>query len=67
MGLMQLINGGKKKFTVIDVASDEIAMFALAFLIAKYWIGVTSLGWYWYAIIFVVFVIKPLMAMFKKE
>ena len=66
MGLIQLINGGKKKFTWIDVALDETAMFALAFLIAKYWIGVTSLAWYWYAIIFVVFVIKPIMVMIKK-
>ena len=66
MGLMQLLNYKKKKFTLIDVASDEIAMFALAFLVAKYWIGVTSLAWYWYVIIFLVFVIKPIMAMVKK-
>jgi hypothetical protein len=66
MGLMQLINGGKKRFTMVDVISNEIAMFALAFLIAKYWIGVTSLAWYWYMIVFVVFVIKPVMAMLKK-
>ena len=66
MGIMQLINGGKKQFTIVDVASDEMAMFALAFLIAKYWVGVTSLAWYWYAIIFVIFLIKPVMAMFKE-
>jgi hypothetical protein len=65
MGLIQLINSGKKKFTVIDVASDEIAMFALAFLIAKYYTIVTSLAWYWYVIIFAVFVIKPVIAMLK--
>ena len=66
MGLIQLLNAGKKKFTWTDVASDEIAMFALAFLIAKYWIGVTSLAWYWYVIICIVFIIKPIMAMIKK-
>ncbi len=65
MGIMQLLNSGKKRFTVIDVASDEIAMFALAFLIAKYWFAVTSLAWYWYIIVFMVFVIKPTMAMLK--
>ena len=63
---MNLLNYKKKKFTLIDVASDEIAMFAFAFLIAKYWMGVTSLAWYWYAIIFVIFLIKPLMALIKK-
>ena len=66
MGLIQLLNSGKKKFTLLEVISDEIAMFALALLIAKYWFAATSLAWYWYAIVFVVFVIKPLMAMFKK-
>ncbi len=66
MGLMQLLNYKKKKFTLIDVASDEIAMFALAFLIAKYWFAVTSLAWYWYVVIFLVFIIKPVMAMLKK-
>jgi hypothetical protein len=66
MGLIQLINGGKKQFTIVDVASDEIAMFALAILIAKYWTAVTSLAWYWYVIIFAVFIIKPVMAMLKK-
>ncbi len=63
---MQLLNYKKKKFTLIDVASDEIAMFALAFLIAKYWFAVTSLAWYWYLIIFLVFIIKPVIAMVKK-
>ena len=66
MGLIQLLNSGKKKFTVLDVASDEIAMLAFAFIIAKYWITVAALACYWYVIIFVVFIIKPLMAMFKK-
>jgi len=67
MGLINLLNSGKKRFTVVDVASDEMAMIALALLVAKYWVAVTSLAWYWYVIAFVVFVIKPMMAMFKKE
>ncbi|MBT4650927.1 hypothetical protein HOC13_00185 [Candidatus Woesearchaeota archaeon] len=66
MGLIQLFNYKKKRFTLLDVASDEIAMFALALLIAKYWMSATSLAWYWYVIIFVVFVIKPMIAMLKK-
>jgi hypothetical protein len=65
MGLVQLFNYKKKRFTLLDVASDEIAMFALALLIAKYWLAATSLAWYWYVIVLVVFVIKPLMAMIK--
>jgi len=62
---MNLFNYKKKRFTLVDVASDEMAMLAFAFIIAKYWVSVTSLAWYWYAIVFVVFIIKPLMAMIK--
>jgi hypothetical protein len=66
MGLIGLLNSGKKKFTLIDVMLDETAMFALAFLIAKYWMGVTSLDWYWYILVFAIFVIKPVMVLLKK-
>ena len=66
MGIMQLINAGKKRFTIIDVASDEIAILALALLIAKYWVAATSLAWYWYVLVMIVFWIKPMMAMLKK-
>lgn len=62
---MNLLNYKKKKFTLLDVASDEMAMLAFAFLIAKFWTGVTSLAWYWYVILFVIFLIKPLMAWLK--
>ncbi len=62
---MNLLNYKKKKFTLADVASDEMAMLAFAFLIAKYWVAVTSLSWYWYVIIFVVFLIKPVTAWLK--
>ena len=63
---MNLLNYKKKKFTLLDVASDEIAMLAFAFFIAKYWVGITSLTWYWYVVVFVVFLIKPVMAWLKK-
>jgi hypothetical protein len=66
MGLINLLNSGKKKFTLIDVFSDEIAMLAFAFLIAKYWAAAISLAWYWYIIILVIFLIKPLLAMVKE-
>lgn len=66
MGLINLLNSGKKRFTTIDVLSDELAMLAFAFLVAKYWAAATSLAWYWYVIIFAVFLIRPLMAMLKK-
>jgi hypothetical protein len=63
MGLLAVINIGKKRFTIADVASDEIAMIALAFLVAKYFTFVTSLMWYWYVLIMVLFLIKPLVTL----
>ena len=66
MGLNQIFTRKKKKFTWIDVASDEVAMFALAILLAKYVPAVASLDWYWYVIIAVIFIIKPIKAMAKK-
>ena len=66
MGIINLLNSKKKQFTLPEVASDEIAMFALAFLIAKYLTAVTSLAWYWYVIVFAIFIIKPVKAILKK-
>ena len=65
MGLANLFNYRKKRFTLLDVASDEIAMLAFAFLIVKYLPALIFLSWYWYVIIFVIFIIKPIMAMIK--
>ena len=63
MGLIALLNSKKKRFTIADVASDEIAMIALAFLIAKYFTFVMSLAWYWYVIIMALFLLKPISAL----
>ena len=65
MGLLNLLNSGKKKFTTIDVALDELAMVFLALLVAKYWEGAMSLAWYWYVIIIVIAIIKPIMSFLK--
>lgn len=65
MGLITLFKRRKKIFTVADIASDEIAMIALAFLIAKYFSVVTSLSWYWYVLIVIIFLIKPLFSLIQ--
>ena len=60
MGFMHLFNWHQKQFSLLDVALDETAMIAFALLIAKFWPVLTSLAWYWYAIIFVICIIKPI-------
>lgn len=44
MGMIGFLD--KKKFSLIDVSLDEVAMFALALLLAKYWSTATALAWY---------------------
>lgn len=65
MGLMNLFDN-KKRFTIMDVASDEVAMIALAFLIAKFFPQVLVLDWYWYVVVIVLAVIKPIRALLEK-
>jgi hypothetical protein len=67
MGLIGLFTSRKKRFSIADVASDEIAMIALAFLVAKYFTVVTSLTWYWYVLVVVLFLIKPLATLINGE
>ncbi|MBW3015825.1 hypothetical protein KY330_05350 [Candidatus Woesearchaeota archaeon] len=63
MGIMALFH--KKKFNTWEVASDEVAILAFAFLVAKLYPAVTTAAWYWYLIIMVIFWIPPVKAMMK--
>lgn len=65
MGFLNLIDK-EKKFTILDVGLDEIAMIAFAFLVAKYFPQVTALDWYWYVIVFTLAIIKPVKALFEE-
>jgi len=62
MGFNEMI----KNFDVVDIGMIKVSVLAAALLIAKYWAAVTSLAWYWYVIVFILVVTRPLMHMFKK-
>ena len=55
-----------KRLDVFDIGLIKLSVAAAVLLIAKYWIALTSLAWYWYVIVFVLVVIRPLMHMFKE-
>ena len=49
----------------IDVGLTKIAVFAATLLIAKLWQPILSFPWYWYLLIFLVAVIRPLNTLYK--
>jgi hypothetical protein len=55
-----------KNFDATDIGMIKVSVLAATLLIAKYWTAVTSLAWYWYVIVFVLVIIRPLKHMFSK-
>ena len=49
-----------------DVQAIKISVLGFALMIAKLWEPVLSLEWYWYALIFVIFAVKPLSKVLSK-
>lgn len=55
-----------KNLTAMDVAFTKIAVMFFMLTIAKLWPTILSLEWYWYAIPWIGFAIKPMASFFKK-
>jgi len=49
----------------IDILLIKLGVFAFTLMIAKLWKPILSLDWYWYLIISLVAVIKPLKTFFQ--
>jgi len=43
----------------IDVALLKVAVFAATLLVAKYWVLLLSLDWYWYVVVWIIAAVKP--------
>ena len=65
--LVKWMNAKTKKLDWMDMASTKIAVMGFMLTVAKLWTPILSLDWYWYALIWIVFAIKPLMAFFSKK
>jgi hypothetical protein len=50
-----------------DIAFVKWSVAAFVLMIAKLWDGVLYLAWYWYLVLGVVFMITPIIKMFRKE
>ncbi|MDD5499269.1 MAG: hypothetical protein PHT91_00130 [Candidatus Nanoarchaeia archaeon] len=65
-GFVKWMNAKTKKLDWKDIAFTKIAVMGFTLTVAKLWTPILSLYWYWYALIWIVFAIKPLTAFFKK-
>ena len=63
MGIMGKLQSFKADW--IDVGFLKIAVFAAALLFAKLWESILNLDWYWYLIISVAALIRPVITSYK--
>ncbi len=54
------------KADMVDVGLTKWAVFSATLLLAKLWEPVLSLNWYWYLLIFLVAVIRPMVNFIKQ-
>ncbi len=66
MSFTDWMNSKVGKLDWLDIGCVKLAVFAFALLIAKLWPGILNLSEYWYAIIFVLAVIRPLYRAYFK-
>jgi hypothetical protein len=66
MNLWKWATERTKKMDVWDIGFVKIFSFVGGLLIAKLWKPILSLDWYWYLVIFLLALIKPMYGFFKK-
>ncbi len=59
MGLISWGNSKIKKLDWLDMGMIKLSAFFFALLLAKLWVPLLALDWYWYALLFVLAAIKP--------
>jgi len=65
MGFKNWVDLKIKKYDLIDIKLIQLSSAALVLMIAKIWKPLLSLDWYWYGVIFVLTMIKPIYKMLK--
>jgi len=61
-----LVDSKIKKCDLIDIKLIRLSSAALVLMIAKIWKPLLSLDWYWYGVIFVLAMIKPIYKMLSR-
>ena len=63
MSFKSLVDSKIKKCDLIDIKLIQLSSAAFILIIAKFWKPLLSLDWYWYGVIFVLAMIKPIYKM----
>lgn len=66
MGLTEWMTSAVSKLNWSDISLSKISIMAFTLMVAKLWTPILSLEWYWYAAIFAIAAVKPMVKMFKK-
>jgi len=66
MSFITFINNTVRKLDGADIGFIKLSVFAIAFLIAKYYPQVLSLDWYWYVGVAVLAAIRPIYRAYIK-
>jgi len=66
MSFTDWMNSKLKNIDWLDIGLVKLTVFAFALMIAKLWMPILALEWYWYAIIWVLAVIRPLYRAYFK-
>jgi len=61
-----LVDSKIKKCDLIDIKLIQLSSAAFVLIIAKFWKPLLSLDWYWYGMIFVLGMIKPIYKMLSR-
>ncbi len=65
MGFKNRVDLKIKKYDLIDMKLIQLSSAAFVLMIAKIWRPLLNLDWYWYGVIFVLAMIKPIYKMLK--
>lgn len=66
MNLIKFWNKKVKTLEWSDIALIKLTVASATLMIAKLWTPLLSLNWYWYGIIFIITVIKPMHKVYFK-
>ena len=66
MSFKSLVDSKIKKCDLIDIKLIQLSSAAFILMLAKFWKPLLSLDWYWYGVIFVLGMIKPIYKMLSR-
>lgn len=66
MACFEWLNKKIKKMEWYDISLTKLSVAAFILMVAKLWNPILALEWYWYAIIFVLAAISPMLKILRK-